>query len=312
MKNSILALLLLVSTISLGQETSLNSEELEINKYVHGTLLRPAEHDKAPLVILIQGSGPLDRNGNQAFMKNDYLKKLAQALGEEGIASFRYDKRILRSPDENLKEENIRFQDFITDAASVISHFKQDTAFSKLIVLGHSQGSLVGMVAARNSADAYISVAGVAQPIDSVITQQIANQVPGLKENVQQTFKEIRETGSSSSYNPVLETVFRPSLQPFMLSWMQYDPIAEIAKLEIPVLIINGSKDLQVEASTATELKEVKPDAELVIIEKMNHILRKIEGSDLENSKSYNEAANPLHPELIPVIKEFVNRVDEL
>ena len=312
MKNRILALLFLATSMVMAQENPSTTEEIKINKFVEGTLIIPASNEKPPLVIMIQGSGPTDRNGNQAFMKSDYMKKLALNLADEGIASFRYDKRILLADQLGLKEENVSFEDFILDASSVIAQFKKDSAFSKLIVLGHSQGSLVGMVSAEGKADAFISIAGTSQPIDSVITQQIALQAPVLKENVQNTFKEMRETGSSSNYNPALEMIFRPSLQPFMLSWMRYDPRKEIGDLEIPVLIINGNKDLQIEEESAKELKEAKPDAELVIIDKMNHVLRKIEGSDLENSKSYNEPGIPLHPELVSIIKEFLKSLDEL
>ncbi|MFD0976217.1 alpha/beta hydrolase [Salinimicrobium gaetbulicola] len=312
MKNSIFVLLFLVTSITFGQNNQLSSEDIKINKFVEGTLLKPTTQERPPLIIMIQGSGPIDRNGNQSFMKSDYFKKLAYELAEKGIASYRYDKRILRASQLGLQEKDIRFDDFISDASSVLAHFKNDSTFSKLVVLGHSQGSLVGMVAAKDAADAYISIAGPSQPIDSVITQQIAKQVPGLKENVQTSFKEIRETGSSNSYNPVLETVFRPNLQPFMLSWMQYDPRKEIADLEIPVLIINGNKDLQIGEESAQELKDANPDAELVIIDKMNHVLRKIEGSDLENSKSYNEPGNPIHAELVSTLVKFIKSIDEL
>lgn len=298
--------LLLLTSFLFGQDTTFTAQEMEINKYVQGTLLIPNEKTKPPLVIMLQGSGPTDRNGNQSFMKNDSFKKLAKELAEEGIASFRYDKRILLMPKLGIKEEEMRFDDFIKDASTVIDHFKEQDRFSDLVVLGHSQGSLVGMVAAKGKADAFISIAGVAQPIDSIITQQIANQMPGLKQSVQQTFAELHQNGSSTSYNPVLESIFRPSVQPFILSWMKYNPQEEISKLDIPVLLINGSSDLQVEVSEAEKLKEAYPDSELIILDKMNHVFRKIEGDQLVNSKSYNEPGLPLHPDLTSVITNFI------
>ena len=166
------------------------------------------------------------------------------------------------------------------------------------------------MLAAKDRADGFISIAGVAKPIDSVLTEQIALQMPGLKENVEQAFGEMRAAGSTSSYNPVLESIFRPSVQPFILSWMKYHPREEIAKLEIPVLLINGSNDLQVEETEARQLQEAQPEAELLILENMNHILRKIEGDDLVNSKSYNEAQLPLHPDLMPKLVEFIESIE--
>lgn len=310
MKNLLFVLLLFISSIGFSQEEHYTSEEVNLNEYVKGTLVTPVSEEKMPLVILIQGSGPTDRNGNQSFMKNDALKKLALAFAENGIATYRFDKRVLQAQRLNIAEKDMRFDDFVTDAVSVLDYFKEHPKFEKVVLLGHSQGSLVGMLAAKDRADGLISIAGVAQPIDSILTTQIANQMPGLKENVQQTFREMRMTGSSSAYNPVLESIFRPSVQPFILSWMKYDPREEIAKLEIPVLLINGNNDLQVEETEAQLLQEANPDAEVVIIENMNHILRKIEGDQLENSKSYNEAGLPLHPDLVPKLVEFIEGIE--
>ncbi|MEG9328109.1 alpha/beta hydrolase [Salinimicrobium catena] len=304
---SLIAFLFFLSTVVVAQQPAFTSEELDLNKYIKGTLTFPSDVEKPPLVILVQGSGPVDRNGNQSFMKNDSFKKLATQLAEAGIATYRFDKRILQMRRLGIKEEDIRFDDFITDVSTALEHFKNADAYKNISVLGHSQGSLVGMIAAKDKADAFISIAGAAHPIDSIIVDQIAGQMPGLKENVQQSFKDMRETGSSRNYNPMLEMVFRPSVQPFILSWMQYDPQKEIQELDIPVLLINGSNDLQVQEEQAELLKKSKPEAELVILEKMNHVFRKIEGDDLENSKSYNDAGLPLHPELVPVITNFIN-----
>lgn len=309
MKKLIFAFFFCLTASGIAQEDNFTSVEVNLDPYVKGTLVTPTSSEVSPLVIMLQGSGPTDRHGNQSFMKNDALKKLSSALAGRGISSYRYDKRIMQMQRLGIKEKDIRFDDFVTDAISVLDHFEQDKRFNKLIVLGHSQGSLVGMVAARGKADAFISLAGVAQPIDSILIQQITNQMPGLEENVQQAFKEMRASGSTSSYNPVLESIFRPSVQPFILSWMKYEPKEEIAKLEIPVLIINGSNDLQVEQAEAEALKTAQPNADLVILENMNHVLRKIEGDDLENSKSYNEAHRALHPELVDVLVKFINEV---
>ena len=310
MKNSLFAILLFLTVTGTAQEKDFTSTEVNLEPYIKGTLVTPNSEEKSPLVILLQGSGPTDRDGNQSFAKNDAIKKLALGLAEEGISSYRYDKRIFQINRLGIKEEDMRFDDFITDATSVLNHFKEDPRFSKLVVLGHSQGSLVGMVAAREKADAFISLAGLSQPIDSVITEQIVSQLPGLKENVQQAFRELKSTGSTSSYNPALGSIFRPSVQPFILSWMKYSPREEIAKLEIPVLLISGSNDLQVKKAEAEALKKAYPEAKVVILDKMNHILRKIEGDDLENAKSYNESQRPLHPELMEVLVDFIRNLE--
>lgn len=310
MKIKLFALLLLLAPCIFAQEQQPTNEEIVINEYVTGSLMLPPSVENPPLVVIIGGSGPTDRDGNQAFMKNDSYKKLAKAIWEQGIASFRYDKRVLQAQKLGLAEGDMRFEDFVTDASSVIEYFKNQGGFGKIIVLGHSQGSLVGMLAAKDQADALISVAGAGQPIDSIVVDQVAQQMPGLVENTRQAFAEMRETGSSSSYNPLMSSIFRPSVQPFLLSWMQYDPAVEIAKLDFPVLIINGTNDFQVSEAEAQLLAAARPEAELVLIEDMNHVLKEIVGDDtLTNSKSYNEPNLPLHPELVPIITAFIQEL---
>lgn len=307
MKNRIFSLLLVFATLTIAaQQASVTAEELDINQFIKGTLVSPVAEENPDLVILVHGSGPVDRNGNQSFMKNDSFKKLATELSVSGVATYRFDKRILQMDRLNIKEEDIRLDDFIADVVSAIEYFKKNGNYKNVVVVGHSQGSLVGMVAAKDRADAFVSIAGAAHPIDTIIVEQIAVQMPGLKESAQQSFKEMRVTGSSKNYNPMLEMIFRPSVQPFILSWMHYDPQEYIKALDIPVLLINGSSDLQVKEEQAAKLQEAKPEAKLVILDKMNHVLRKIEGDDLENSKSYNQPDLPLHPDLVPEIVNFI------
>ena len=172
----------LFTTIVIAQEAPI-SQDIKVNSLVYGTLLQPKE--KSPnLVIIIGGSGPTDRNGNQQMMQNNSLKMLAQDLAQEGTASLRYDKRIFTLLKQRaLQEDKLRFDDFIEDAVSVITYFREKNTFDKIYVLGHSQGALVGMIAAlQTQVDGYISLAGAGQGIDQVIVNQIGLQMPGLKE----------------------------------------------------------------------------------------------------------------------------------
>jgi len=307
MKYFISFTLLFFFGISHGQTNTFNAKEISVSPFVDGTIIIPDHSEKIPLVIIIGGSGPTDRNGNQQMMENNALRYLAEGLFEEGIASFRYDKRILKQmKDRTLNEESIRFDEFITDAISAIDFFKKGGQFSKIYVIGHSQGSLVGMVAAQERADGFISIAGAGQSIDSVIVAQLEKQAPGLAENGRNAFDELRANKSTTNFSPGLASIFRKSLQPFILSWMQYDPQTAIASLNIPILILNGDKDLQVHPSEAELLKKAAPEAEFVIIQNMNHVLKEIEGNDMENQKSYNEYKRPIMPQLISTISTFI------
>lgn len=303
----LLFLIFIFSLTAIGQNSEFHSEELHITPLVDGTLLTPIIDGSQPLAIIIGGSGPTDRNGNQQMMQNNSLKFLAEGLYNKGIATFRYDKRIVKQMKKGtVNESDIHFGDFIDDAVEVLKYFQKDKRFSKIYIIGHSQGSLVGMVAAQEGADGFISIAGAGQEIDDVIVDQLAKQAPALIDNARTAFDDIRANGAAYNYHPALSSIFRKELQPFLFSWMQYDPQEELVKLNIPVFIINGDKDIQVETSEAELLKTTKPDAEFLIVPNMNHVLKKVEGNSLENSKTYNQYNLPVMPELINAVADFI------
>ncbi len=311
MKIKLLILTFAITSLSFSQENAFQEKAVTINEFIDGSLLLPDTTKAIPLVIIIAGSGPTDRNGNQTFLKNNSLKFLAEALYKKGIATFRYDKRIFKLLKQgNLKEENIDFDDFITDAQSVVNFFKNDNRFSKLIIAGHSQGSLVGMIVSQNDVDAFISLAGAGQEIDDVIVDQLAKQAPALKDDARLAFDDLRVYGTVTNLKPELASILRPSVQPFINSWMQYNPQTEINKLTIPVLIINGDKDMQVQISEAENLKEALPTSKLIIIPNMNHILKEVKTDDLlENQQTYSNPDLPVVAQLITEISVFINNL---
>ncbi|MDG5493115.1 alpha/beta hydrolase [Psychroserpens sp. SPM9] len=306
MKYYLTAILICFIIVVPAQEVNYTSEEIAINEHIDGTLLTPKDKTKPSLAIIIAGSGPTDRNGNQNFLKNNSLKKLAESLTSQGIATFRYDKRIVKQILKNKVDPNITFDDFVTDAISVVAHFKKENLYSAIYVIGHSQGSLVGMLAAKNRADGFISLAGAGQSIDEVITQQVAAMDPTLVEGTKKAFENLKQGKTTTDYPPALASIFRADVQPFIMNWMQYNPQDIITSLKIPVLIINGTKDLQVSVDEAKLLKTASDNAELKIIDNMNHVLFIIEGGQLENSKSYNESSRKISEELISTISQFI------
>ena len=301
-------LFLIIFSVCSAQKSSFISENISINTLIDGTLLIPKKSKEIPLVILIQGSGPTDRDGNQKELKNNSLKYLAEGLYKKGIASFRYDKRLVKLILEGkFNEIDANFNDFIDDAKQVALHFSNDKRFSKIIIAGHSQGSLVGMIVAQEKyVDGFISLAGAGQEIDDVVIDQLKVQAPALVENARQSFDDLRVNGIAQNYDPSLASIFRPSIQFFMFSWMQYNPQTEIAKLKIPVLIINGDKDIQVQVSEAEKLKAANPSSKLVIIPSMNHIFKKIKGNFIENQQSYNIETLPVMKQLISEVSNFI------
>ena len=306
MRVLLFTIVLLLNFFSIQAQDNFIANDLRINQYVEGTLLAPRQ-ETVPLAIIINGSGPIDRNGNEMMTKNNAAKKLAEALAKKRIATFRYDKRTLKAQQLNIDEKDMRFDDFIDDAKAVIKRFSELPNYSSLYIIGHSQGSLVGMIAAQEKADGFISIAGAGQTIDNLIVEQIGRQMPGLEESARTAFNELRANGKVKDYNQGLASLFKKSVQPFMFSWMKYDPQQEIKKLEMPVLIINGDNDLQVNTNEAEKLKAAKPEAELVIIENMNHIYRIIDkNDDIANQKSYNEPQRPISNEMVEQISNFI------
>ncbi len=308
MKISFFVVTLMISLITFAQNNAFDATNIEINRYISGTLLTPNKESDSTgnLAILIADSGPTDRNGNQSFLKNNSLKKLSEALSNQGIVTFRYDKRTVKQIRQGYVDKNILFNDFVTDAISVVEYFKTKNAYDKIFVIGHSQGSLVGMLAAKENVDGFISIAGAGQSIDNVIMEQIATTAPMFTEDAKKTFNILKQGQVTDDYPPALASFFSKDIQPFMANWMQYNPQEEIKQLQIPTLIINGTKDLQVTVKEATLLKEASPNATLKIINNMNHIMFSIEGDSLENSKSYNESFRELNPELIESLIDFI------
>lgn len=306
MRYLFLLVFVLISSTGISQEKTYNEEELSITKWIDGTLLSPKTIEKPSLAILIAGSGPTNRNGNQNFLKNNSLKKLAEELSNNNIATFRYDKRIVKQIRQGKVDKDIMFDDFVSDAAAVIDYFKEKELFSKIYVIGHSQGSLVGMLAAKDRADGFISIAGAGNNIGDVLIEQVTMMAPKLGEETKRIVAELKDGNTTTDYPEALASLFSTDLQPFMINWMKYNPTDVIKELKMPILIINGNKDLQVSENEAKLLKEANENATLFIIENMNHVLFEIKGDDLENSKSYNESFRPISKKLITNIIEFI------
>jgi fermentation-respiration switch protein FrsA (DUF1100 family) len=209
---------------------------------------------------------------------------------------------------KTLDEKTLSFEDFINDTKDVIAYFKTQKKYAKIIIAGHSEGSLIGMVAANGNADGYVSIAGAGRPIDEVLYEQIAKNSPAMKEAVAKDFAILKEGKTFENKNPLLASLFRDSVQPYMISWIKYNPVTEIKKLQIPILIINGTKDIQVPPSDAELLHNATPKSELKIITNMNHIFKEIK-NDEDNVKSYSDSKIPVIPELVDCISKFTNSI---
>ena len=309
MKKLFYVLLLIASTTAFSQNTTgFITENIAVNSLLNGTLYAPIKQNNTTnLVILIAGSGPTNRDGNQIGLTNNSLKLLAESLVKNGIAVYSYDKRIFaQMASGKLDELSLSFDNFIDDAKAVVLYFKNQKKYHSITVAGHSEGALIGMVAANGNADAYISIAGAGRPIDEVLLEQIGKQAPFLKEEVEKNLAILKSGNTFELKNQMLASLFRASVQPYMISWIKYHPQNEIKKLQIPSLLINGDKDIQVSVQDAQLLQQAKPDAQLQIIPNMNHIFKAIKGDDTENKASYTNPELPICTELTSIITTFI------
>ncbi|HLW29597.1 MAG TPA: alpha/beta hydrolase [Brumimicrobium sp.] len=275
---------------------------------LYGTLTSVADKTKAPIVIIIPGSGPTDRNGNSMLVQANSYRLLAEELAKEGIASLRYDKLKIGKSTSDVKEGELQFENNVEQVNAWIDYLKKKK-YTNIILIGHSEGSLIGMLAAQQrNVTKFISLAGTGRSIDQVLIEQIANQSPQFEKETTTLLKQLKEGEKVDDFSPELANLFRKSVQPYLISWIKYSPKEEIGKLTIPVMIIHGSTDIQVTEKDAELQKEGNSKAELIIIKEMNHVLKEANENKEENMKTYYNPKLPLHEELIPVLAKFINR----
>ena len=295
-----------------GQNTE---EELELASKpanLYATLLVP-ETPNGVVVLMIPGSGPTDRDGNSAVAgKNNSLKFLAEDLAKEGIASLRIDKRgVAKSTNAMTAEKDLRFDTYIDDAIEWGFKILNDRRFKKLVVIGHSEGSLVGMAAMPELQEnldmlGYISLAGAGYSIDSILLEQLKTLPDSLYQEAQNILIEFSAGKTVEKISPQLASIFRPSVQPYMISWISKNPQELIQQITVPILIVNGTTDIQVSVDNAEELHKANPKSELVIIDGMNHIFKKAPMDREENIKTYSNPDLKNMPELSNAIVKFI------
>ncbi|MAI92789.1 MAG: alpha/beta hydrolase [Flavobacteriaceae bacterium] len=277
------------------------------NHPIHGTLLESAESNSI-LSIIISGSGPTDRDGNSTYIKSDYLKMLAEGLFENGISSYRYDKREVGNSIGNIKSgEEVKFSDFINDAISIINHFRGTNKFKKVVVIGHSEGALIGMIASRLIVDSFISISGAGEDYLTLIQRQLSIQPAYVKSMSDPIIEKLKNKELVDSVPPLINSLFNNTIQKFLIDASSYDPKDEISKLDIPVLIVQGSNDIQIEIKDAQLLHNAAIKSRLEIIQGMNHVFRQSPENRLLNMQTYGNPELPIDASLVNLIVDFLD-----
>lgn len=313
----LLVVLTLFSGVATAAAPSVLLRPIELNTptgTLYGSLVLPKSDKPVPVVLIIAGSGPTDRNGNNTQGgRNDSLKKLAWHLAQNNIASVRFDKRgIAESRPAAPDERTLNLDQYVTDAVAWGNKLKADPRFADVFILGHSEGALIASLAAPGmDAAGVISIAGTARPVGQVLREQLQrnNMPPAL---LQRSFELIHalESGRTDDNVPeALHVIFRPSVQPYLISLLRYDPAKAFAALKMPALIIQGTHDIQVDVNDARLLKAAKPDADLALIDGMNHVMRIVPMDIKRQVQSYNDPNQRLSSELGDKIVRFVTKV---
>jgi alpha-beta hydrolase superfamily lysophospholipase len=279
---------------------------------LHGSLLMPDRQGDVPAVLMIAGSGPTDRDGNSTILgvKPATLKLLAEGLAESGIASLRFDKRgIAASASAMSKEADLRFTTYVDDAVAWAEFLKSQPHVRCVYILGHSEGALIGaLAAARSKVCGYISISGAGFPADEILLRQMKEHgLPApLLQSANDIVARLKQGETVADVPPQLAAIFRPGIQPYLISWFAIDPAVAIAAIPAPVLLLQGTTDIQVSVADAQRLAKAVPRAKLLLLDGVNHILKPAPADPQANFATYGDPALPLAPKVVPAITAFV------
>jgi pimeloyl-ACP methyl ester carboxylesterase len=287
------------------------SEEDVSQDGLHGSFVVPDSGAKHATVLILAGSGPVDRDGNLPGLRNDSLKLLARGLADRGIASLRIDKRgVGKSRTAKMREDDVRIKTYVDDAVGWLAFLRARPNAGQIFILGHSEGALIATLAAEQAdvAAGLILVAGAGEPAGKIIARQLSDAgVPGHLQDASKKISESLTRGVPvSDVPPELLALYRSSVQPYLMSWLPLDPAAELAKIAVPVLIAQGTHDLQIGVGDAQRLAAAKANSGLVIIAGMNHVLREAPEERAANFAIYSAFDKPLAPGLVPAIASFI------
>lgn len=283
-----------------------------------GTMLLPADAKKPPIVLIIPGSGPTDRDGdNPLGVKARPYLLLAEGLAANGVGSVRIDKRGMFASKAAIPDANkVTIGDYADDVAAWIAAIRKQTAARCVWVLGHSEGGLVALAAAhRDGVCGLVLLSAAGRPIDAVIREQLESN-PANAPLLPQALGAIDalkagRTVDSSGFHPAIQRLFAPAVQPYFIDLMRYDPAALIARAGKPVLIVQGDRDLQIKPADAEALKAADPAAKLVVIPGMNHVMKMVASDDrAANVATYADPSLPLAPGLVDAVAGFVRHPD--
>jgi hypothetical protein len=301
----ILAAIAIAGVFALPPRTSAEESKIRVGA-IDAVLTTPPDVDKPPVALLIAGSGTTDHDGNGPQVKPGTLKKLSEQLVARKIATLRYDKRGAGGwKPEFGKPEDFRFVNFVDDAAALVNYLRGSGKFSKVIVVGHSEGGLVGILTTRRvPVDRLVLLATAARRQGDLVKAQLEKTVPS------DVFEPIAKAIDAIMAGQIVDPPPRgfsvaPSMQPGIASAFTEDPIEPLKKITEPTLIIGGGRDRQVARVDFAALSAASPVAKTLWLPDMNHVLVDVT-DEADDIKAYSDTERPLDPRMIDTVAGFI------
>jgi pimeloyl-ACP methyl ester carboxylesterase len=277
---------------------------------LEGTLTLPDAGRRWPAVVIIAGSGPTDRNGNSvAGVATDMYAMLARGLADQGIASLRYDKRVLPSTRGAVEIAALTMAEFAADASAAARFLAAREDVGPIAFVGHSEGGSLAMLAARDGAPVkgLVLVSAAGRDATTILREQLARQFPPPLLAQFDTAWAGYLRGESVTSPPGLEALFVPVNRRFVQSWNAVKPVELLRGLRLPTLVVQGATDVQTTIADAEALRSARPDVVLEVLPGVNHVLKESSGATMQAQlSSYTNRSLPLAPAVVPTIAQFV------
>ena len=302
-----------IALAALLSANAANADEVSVGP-LHGTFQNATGKEPAPQVLILPGSGPIDRDGNSPLgVKTASYKLLAEELSKRGIASTRVDKRGMFASAVGAADANLVFiPQLAADAHVWAKQIRKSTGAKCVWLAGHSEGGLVALVAAQDPTDlcGLILIASPGRPAGDALREQLKAN-PANAPLLTDAFATLQSLESDkpvdvTAMHPALKALFSPAVQPFWRSLLKIRPSELVGAYQGPVLIVQGETDLQVSMADALALKNAQPKAQLAKIPNTNHVLKLAPIDRDTNFATYVDPTLPISPEAVSVISDFI------
>jgi pimeloyl-ACP methyl ester carboxylesterase len=279
-----------------------------------GTLTLPrGAHGPVPVAVIIAGSGPTDRDGNSRLgLRTNTYAQLAWGLAARGIATVRYDKRGIAASRGNLTVADFAqatLDQYAGDVKTIADTLRTDRRFSRVVLLGHSEGASLAVRAVNlGAAPAGVaSIAGIGRPFLAVLRGQLERQLDSATLAQYDTMMTAYLAGRDPAAPAYLASLFAPVNRAFMRSLVAFDAPAELARLRCAVLIVQGDMDIQVSVADADLLHRAKADAREVVLAGDNHVFKRVAAANAAAQQAaYGDPTEPIDPAFVTTIADWM------